>query len=446
MSAARLLAVPDFRRLWSSHTVSLLGDQIRTLALPLAAVLTLHAGPAQMGLLTAAGTVPALLFSVAAGAASDRYGRRRATMVAADVLRALLLASVPVAAVFDVLSLPQLYAVAFGTGTLSVLFDVADSSLFVAVVPRESYVAANSLIHGSRAASYLAGPSLAGVLVQVVGAPFTVLADAVSFLVSALFLGRIRVADPPTERARGAVVDGLRYLRRSRTMNAGLVGCAALNLFNFAFVALFTLYATTTLGISPGTLGLLLGVGAVGSLLGALVTGRLGTLIGIGRTAVLGMVLFPAPLVLVPLAHRPGPLALVLVLASEFGAGLGVMMLDISFGSISAAVVPARLRARITGAFETVNYGVRPLGSLLGGALGATLGLRPALWIATVGALTGVLFVLPSPIRRMRRLPDHPEEQLAAPATPPPATGVPVPGQATGPVSDATATGQSSAP
>jgi MFS family permease len=408
----RMLHAPDFRRLWGSHTVSLLGDQIRTLALPLAAVLVLHAGPGQMGLLTAAGTQPALLFSLLAGAASDRYGRRRRTMVLADLLRAALLATVPVAAVFGTLSLTQLYLVAFGTGTLSVLFDVADASMFVAVVPRERFVAANSLIHGSRAASYLAGPSLGGLLVQAVGAPLALLADAVSFLASAVLLRGIRASEPPTERTGLAgLVGGLSYLRRSATIRATLAGTAVMNLFNFAFAALFTLYATTALGISPGTLGLVLGAGAIGSLLGAFLTPRLGRLIGIGPAALIGMVLFPAPLILVPLADRPGPTALLLVFGSEFGAGLGVMMLDIAFGSITAAIVPARLRARVSGAFQSVNYGVRPIGSLLGGALGAALGLRPALWIATVGALAGVLFVLPSPVRRIRVLPDEPEEQ-----------------------------------
>lgn len=406
-----VLALRDFRRLWASHTVSLLGDQVTTLALPLAAVLVLHAGAGQMGLLTAAGMAPSLLFSLHAGALSDRYGRRRHTMIIADLVRALVLLTVPAAALFGALGLAQLYAVAFTTGTLSVLFTVADTSLFAAVVPTERYVAANSLQHGSRAVSYLAGPSLGGLLVQAVTAPYAVLVDAVSFVVSAVFLRGIRGPEPATEPAgRGAVLGGLRYLRRSPTMRTVLVGAATLNLFNFMFTALFTLYATTVLGISPGTLGLVLGAGAVGTLLGSLLTGRCARVIGIGPTLIVGMIVFPAPLLLVPLCSEPGTPALLLVFASEFGSGLGVMMLDIAAGSITAASVPERLRSRVSGAFQMVNYGVRPVGALIGGGLGAALGLRPALWVATVGALAGVLWLLPGPVRRMRVLPTEPEE------------------------------------
>lgn len=415
----RPLTAPDFRRLWASHTVSLFGDQVSILALPLTAVFALHADAGAMGLLTAAGMLPSLLFSLHAGSFSDRYGHRRRTMVAADLGRAAVLVSVPLAAAFGVLSMTQLYAVAFAIGTLSVAFSVADSSLFAAAVPSGEYVAANSLLQGSRAASLLGGPSLGGLLVQAVTAPFAVLVDTLSFLVSAAFVHRVRTVEPPTEHVdRSRVSAGLRYLRWSGTMRALLASTATVNLFNFMFVALFTLYATRTLGIRPGTLGLLLGAGAVGSLLGSAMTGILSRRLGIGPTFLVGMVLFPAPLILVPLADRPGTDALTLVFAAEFGSGLGVMMLDIAIGSIMAATVPVRLRARVSGAYQAVNYGVRPLGSLLGGALGALLGLRAALWIATLGALVGVVWALPGPLRRMRTLPTAAEEAVPSSTSP----------------------------
>ncbi len=412
------LGIPDFRRLWTSHTVSLFGDQVSVLALPLTAVLILHAGPGAMGLLTAADMLPSLLFSLYAGSWSDRYGHRRLTMVVADVTRAVLLCTVPVAAVLGVLGLAQLFAVAFTVGTLNVWFSVANASLFVAVLPDEGYVGGQSLIHGSRAFSSLIGPGLGGVLVQVFTAPFAVLADAASFLLSALALTRIRSAEPPTEPARrGGVTAGLAYLRRSPTMRALLSATTTVNLFNFMFAALFTLYATRTLGMRPGTLGLVLGVGAIGGVLGSFLAGPLTRLIGVGPTMIVGTALFPAPLILVPLAGGPGPTAVLLVLASEFGSGIGVMLLDIAIGSIMAATVPARMRARVSGAYQAVNYGVRPIGSLLGGALGTVLGLRPTLWIATVGALAGVLWLLPSPVRRMRALPVAPEEPALVPSS-----------------------------
>lgn len=417
MRPGGLFAGRDFRRLWASHTVSLFGDQVSTLALPLTAVLVLRAGPGAMGMLTAAGMLPSLLFSLYAGSWSDRHGRRRRTMLVTDLARAVLLCSVPVAALFGVLGLPQLYLVAFGVGALGVWFSVADASLFVAVVPTERYVAAQSAIHGSRAFSNLAGPSLGGILVQVLTAPFAVLVDAASFLVSAVALSGIRATEPPTEPARrGAVTAGLAYLRRSPVMRALLAATATVNLFNFMFIALFTLYATRQLGMRPGTLGVVLGAGAVGALLGSAVAGPLTRRLGVGPVLVLGTVLFPAPLLLVPLAAGPGPGAVGLVFGSEFGSGLGVMLLDIAIGAVMAATVPPRLRARVSGAYQAVNYGVRPLGSLLGGAAGSLLGLRPALWIATVGALAGVLFLVPSPVPRLRTLPAEPDE---APARPP---------------------------
>ncbi|HEY3185298.1 MAG TPA: MFS transporter [Gaiellaceae bacterium] len=400
----------DFRRYWVGQTVSLFGDQISLIALPLTAVLVLHANAAQMGFLTTVLLVPNLLFSLHAGAWVDRRGRRRQTMLATDVGRALLLATVPVAYAFGHLTFAHLYVVAFLTGALSVLFYVAYSALFVALVPRDDFMNANSLLHGSRAFSFLGGPSVGGVLVQLLRAPYALAADVVSFLVSAFFLGRMRVEEPPgaTEDGEG-VMTGARWLWRSPVMRSNLGAVATINYFNFVFFALFILYATRSLHVRPATLGLVLGAGAVGGVLGSVVTGRISRRIGVGTTFALGCVLFPAPLVLVPAAGGPKWLVLALLFASEFGSGLGVMMLDIAAGSISAAIVPARLRSRVSGAFMVVNYGVRPLGTMTAGALGSWIGLRPTLWFATVGAMLGILWLLPSPIFGLRELPETAE-------------------------------------
>jgi MFS family permease len=178
------------------------------------------------------------------------------------------------------------------------------------------------------------------------------------------------------------------------------------NFFNFVFWALFVLYVSRELEIPPGTLGLILGAGAVGGVIGSIVTGPIGRRIGIGPAFVIGCIGFPLPLVLVPLAEGPRWLVVTMLFLAEFGSGLGVMMIDISAGAMFAAIIPHRLRARVSGAYSAVNYGVRPLGSLVGGALGSTIGLRPTLWIGAVGALAGVLWLLPSPIPRLRELPE----------------------------------------
>jgi MFS family permease len=409
----RLVRVPDvlrerdFRRFWLGETVSLVGDQITLIALPLVAVLELDANASQMGLLTAAALVPNLLFSLHAGAWIDRRGKRRQMMIATALGRAVLLASIPLAYVIGVLSFAQLYVASFLVGTLSVLFFVAYSTLFVSLVPRSRYLEANSLLHGSRALSFVAGPSVGGLLVQALSAPGALVADAVSFLASAFSLNSISPAEPPTEEPqRGHVKAGIRYIRNSPIVRASLLATATINFFNFIFWALFILYATQVLEVRPSLLGLVLGAASIGGVIGSLIAGRLSRTIGVGPAFAVGCVVFPAPLVLVPLAGGAHWRIVSLLFAAEFLSGLGVMVLDITAASIKAALVPDRLRARVSGAYMLVNYGVRPIGALVGGALGSWIGLRPTLWIASVGAVTGVLWLLPSPILRLRELPE----------------------------------------
>ncbi len=394
-----------FRRYWDASTISMFGDQISGIALPLAAVIVLHAQPAEMGYLVALEWLPSLLFGLHAGAWADRHGRRRRTMIGADLGRAALLATVPVCYALHVLTLTQLYLVTFAAGTASILFNVSDATLFVSIVAEDRYVDGQSLIYGSRALSFMGGPSIGGLLVQVFTAPFAVIADALSFLGSAFFLGRIRPAEPPADDRGGAVTAGLRFTVRSPIVRASLIGVATINFFNLMFGALFMLYAIRLLHVRPGVLGLVLGGGAVGGVLGALMTRRIAARIGIGWAYVAGCLVFTAPLMLVPLARSP--LVLELLFTAEFASGFGVMILDISIGAIFAAVIPDALRSRVTGAFQAVNYGTRPLGALVGGLLGATLGIRPALWIATAGGVAAALLLLPSPLPRFK-MPDPP--------------------------------------
>jgi len=406
----------QFRTFFAGQAISLVGDQVTLIALPLVAVLALDATPAQMGYLVTAALLPSLLFSLHTGAWVDRAGRRRQVMIAADLGRAAALASVPIAYAFGALTFEQLYVVGFATGLLSVFFFVSYTTLFVVLVPRERYVEGNSLLHGSRALSAVVGPSLGGALVQLLTAPVALAADALSFVASAVSLAWIRPEEPPTESAEsGHLSAGMRYIVRSRAIRASLAATATINFFNFVFFALIILYANRYLGVGPGALGLVLGLGAAGAVLGALVTGRISRRIGIGPTYVVGCIVFPAPLVLVPLARGPHWVVLACLFLAEFGSGLGVMLLDIASGAIKAALVPDRLRARVTGAYMVVNYGVRPVGAFLGGALGGAIGVQTTLWIAVAGGMLGFLWLLPSPIPKMRELPatEEPDDQGA---------------------------------
>jgi MFS family permease len=405
-SAWRLLRDLAFRRYWTGQAISLVGDQITLLALPLLAVLLLQATPAQMGYLTAAGLAPNLVFSLYAGVWVDRRSSRRLVMVWADIGRAVLIATIPIAYALDTLTLTHLYVVAFGVGTLAALFEVANATLFVSLVPPERYVAANSLINGSRAMSFVVGPSAAGWLVQILTAPIALIADALSYVASAAQLLRIKPTEPPPETERkGQLGAGARFLAGSRALWTLILAVTTLNFFNYMFSTLVILYVTTSLGVSPGLIGLILGAASVGALLGSVITGRLTRAVGVGPAYVIGLLAFPAPLILVPLAGGPRPMVLALLFLAEFGAGLGVMILDISAGSLMAAIIPNRLRARVAGVTRTINYGIRPLGALAGGALGTAIGVRPTLWVATVGALAGVLWMIGSPVVRMRELP-----------------------------------------
>jgi MFS family permease len=412
-----LLRETTFRRYWSAQSISMFGDQISSLALPLVAVLALHANAAQMGFLAALVWLPSLLFGLHAGALVDRLGRRRLTMIVADLGRAALLISIPVCYAAGVLTLWQLYGVAFGVGTLSVLFVVSDPALFVSLVPDDKYVSGQSLVYGSRAISFVGGPSVGGILVQLLSAPGAVIADAASYLGSAFFLTRIRPAEPPkAEPGKGTLMAGARFIRSSPIVRSSLIAVSVINFFDFVFLALFVLYATKSLHIVPGVLGLILGAGAIGGVLGATVTGKLADRIGVGRAYVIGCLLFTAPLALVPAAAGPRPVILAMLFAAEFVSGFGVMALDISVGAIFAAVIPNEMRSRVTGAFQAVNYGTRPLGALLGGLLGTLIGTRPTLWIAAAGATLGFVLLLPTPLPKFR-MPSS--EESIAPAESP---------------------------
>jgi predicted MFS family arabinose efflux permease len=279
------------------------------------------------------------------------------------------------------------------------------------VVPRDRYVEGESLLNGSRAMSVIVGQSGAGLLVTVFSAPGALVLDALTFLVSALMLARIRPVEPPAaEPGQGQLVAGVRFIAGSGIVRSALGATATVNFFTFVLNAIVILYATRSLHVRPAVLGLVLGVGAVGAVLGSLVTGRVTRRVGMGPTFIAGCVLYPAPLALIPAAGGPHTLVLACLFAAEFGSGIGVMLLDIAGGAIFAGVIPHEVRSRVSGAYRTVNYGVRPLGAVTGGLLGSAIGLRPTLWLAVAGAVTCALWLVRSPLSALRELEPTPPE------------------------------------
>ncbi|WP_433722975.1 MFS transporter [Actinoplanes sp. CA-051413] len=402
-----------FERLWAGQTISQFGDRISELALPLIAVLTLSATPTQVGLLTAAVWTPNLL-SLLVGSWVDRQAHRKRLLVAADLLRAAALLSLPVAHWLGVVTLAQLFAVALLAGAGQVLFSAAYPSFFVALVDRSRYVEANSKLSVSRSASFVAGPALGGLLIQAVTAPVAMLVDAVSFLGSALLIGRIKVAPVPVEPRRSLLADardGLRYVLSHPYLRAGLGCVTTVNFFGYVAQALVVLFATRTLGLPVGVIGLALGLGALGGLAGAALAPRLSRRFGVGRMMLLGAILFPAPTAVIALAGGPVWLAATLLAVAEAIAGFGVMMMDINLNSVQAAVMADEMRSRVAGVFGTINYGARPLGAVVGGLLGSGIGLRPTLLIAAAGGMLGSWWLLRSPLPRVRTM-----ESLTPPA------------------------------
>ncbi|GAA1595515.1 MFS transporter [Actinoplanes couchii] len=395
-----------FASFWAGETVSQFGDRISELAIPLIAVTLLAATPAEVGLLTAAIWAPNLL-SIVVGAWVDRQAHRKRLLVLADLLRAAALLSLPIACWTGALALPQLFAVALLTGVGQVLFSCSYQSFFVTLVDRDHYVEANSKLSTSRSASFVAGPAAGGFLIQALSAPVAILIDAVSFLLSAVLIGRIPAEPTPVGERKSLVAGigaGLRYVLGHSYLRASLACVTTVNFFGFVAQALVILYISRELGLPAGLIGLAFGLGATGALLGAVITPKLSARYGVGRTAVAGAILFPAPTAAIALADGPQWLIVTIIVLAEAVAGAGVMLMDINLNSVQTSVISDDMRSRVSGVFGTINYGARPLGAMIGGLLGESLGLRPTLLIAAAGGVLSCLWLLGSPIPKLRSL------------------------------------------
>ena len=413
-----------FRSYWASQGISQFGDRITELALPLLAITVLHASTSQVGFLTAAVWAP-YICALFVGAWVDRQRRKRRVQVYADLARALVLASLPIAAWLQFPTLAQLFVVAALAGLGEVFFNTAQPNIFVNLVARDAYVQANSKISTVRSVSFLAGPAVGGFLIQALTAPLAILVDAASFLASAFLIGHIDLTEPPPQSAHGesllgGATQGLTFVRRHQFLRASL-GCAAtLNFFNFIGAALLILFASRELGLSATLIGLALGAGASGGLAAALLAPRIGKRLGVGVTIILGASIAAAGLAIVPLASGSTLTKAIVFGAAEFVSGIGIMLFDVNLNAVQTSVTPDEMRSRASGAFSTINYGVRPLGAIVGGLLGTTLGVRQTLFIAALGMATACIWLLTSPIRTTRDMKqlDDIDPYTGAPARP----------------------------
>ncbi|KAA2252183.1 MFS transporter [Solihabitans fulvus] len=404
----------DFRLLWGGQTVSELGASVSSLALPLVAVAQLGASAFQAALLTAASWSGYLLATLPAGPLADRMSRRR-LLVWCDIGRAAVTALIPIAALAGVLTLAQLYVVTVVTSVLSAVFDVAYPSYLPSLVDKDQLVDANGKLSTAGSVAQLAGPSLAGVLVSSIGATRAVVADAASFVVSVLSLLAIRTPEAPPEpepeaesqprrQVRAEILDALRFLLRHRILRSIAASSALSNLFVAMALALELVFLVRDLHAQPWQIGFVMLGGAVGGLLGGLLTGRLAKRIGTARMIWLPFLALGWSGLLAPLARGGWGVYLVAVGSLVFAAS------SVPFNAAATgyrqAICPPESLGRVNAASRWLSWGTAPVGAVLGGLLGDWIGVRTTLVVAGFGAWACCLFVLCSPLRRMRDIPE----------------------------------------
>jgi MFS family permease len=402
--SGKLLGHSGFRRLWLGQSISEFGSQITVLALPLAAVLVLHATTFQVGLLTTAGMAAFLLIGLPAGVWVDRM-RRRYVMIISDVVRAIVLASVPFAYGLGVLTLWQLYAVAFVMGVATVFFDVAYMSYLPGLVGREFVVEANAKLQATASIAQVGGPSASGFLIGLLTAPVAFVVDAASFVVSVLSLLVIREREPAPERTgprslRREMAEGLHFVIRQPILRM-IAGCTSTsNLFSSSLFAISVVFLVRQVHLDASSIGVLTSLGAIGGIIGALSCGVLRRWIGSARLIWLSVTVSGPFALLIP-ATGPG-WRLLFFAVGEFMFSFGSVVYNVHQASFRQLLCPPGLLGRMNATIRFIVWGTIPLGGLLGGALGTWLGNRNALWVGAAGIALAPIWVLASPLLRMR--------------------------------------------
>ena len=404
MLGGRLWRDGEFLKLWAGQGISEIGSQVSLLALPTVAILVLGATPFQVGLLAACETLAFPLLGLIAGVYVDRL-RRRPIMIACDIGRLLALASVPIAFALNVLSMPQLYAVALITGVGTVFFDVAYQSYLPALIPRTDLIEGNTKLQVTSSVAQMAGPALGGFLIQLLGPARAVVVDAASFLVSVASLIWIRRAEPSPAPAsesgrRGFFAEmweGIQVVFGNSTIWKIAGSTSTSNLGSNLFFAVFLIFVYRTLHLNPGTVGVIFAAGAIGGLLGALTAAWIPRRIGLGPTLFVTILLGGLSLVLVPLAQYG--FAIPLLFASMFLGSFVNPVYNINQVSLRQAITPDRVQGRMNATVRTIIWGTNPIGAFIGGIIGSAYGIIPALYVGIAVSLFAGFWILLGPIR-----------------------------------------------
>ena len=399
----------DFVKFWLGQTVSQFGSGITGIALPLTGVLLLAATPSQMGILSALDGAAVLAIGLFVGVWVDRI-RRRPLLIATDLGRAFILSTVPLAALFGVLHIEQLYVVAALTGMLTVIFNVANQSFLPSLIPQTSLVEGNSKLGVSDSLAEIGGPAVAGPLVQLISAPFAVFFDALSFLFSAFCLGLIRKPEPPVAAAENRegiwyeLVQGLREVLKNPLLRSLAGGVGAFNFFGNFVGALYALYVVRELHAAPLFLGFLIATGGVSALVGAFVAERIVRRFGLGLTAGATLFIYGATGLLIPLAAGPTAIALSFLFTSQLVGDASVSIHLIAEVSLRQSIVPGNMLGRTNASLQFLSQGVAPIGALLAGILGGLIGLRLTILIGVLGVMAAGGWLLLSPIRNISEI------------------------------------------
>ncbi|MGW0809740.1 MFS transporter [Nonomuraea sp. NPDC002799] len=410
----------DYRLLWTARTVSVSGSEVSKLAIPLTAVTLMTASPSQMGLLTAAASVPALLLGLQSGAIADRLRRHRPLMIACELVSCVAAATVPVAWFLGVLNILWLIVVALVIGAAGVLFKAANFPHVAAVVSPEQRTEAMAGFHASYSVASVSGPGLAGILVQVLTAPIAVLAEAVSFLASALLLRAIRTPEHnEPAQSRGMwrdVVEGLRASVSHPVLRALLGSGVTINFFAMAYTAVYMLYMLNTLNIPKGMIGALVALSGVGGLLGAWATVRLAKRFGENRVLLVSVLFFPIEILVVGLLTGPLWWKLSLLALTATITGGIVVAFATCLGALVLRESTPELRGRVNATMTFAVQGVLALGGIAGGVLAEFVGLRAVILMCAAGIALSSIWIWTSPLRPRPKSSRTP----ATPSTPAP--------------------------
>jgi predicted MFS family arabinose efflux permease len=406
-----LWANSDFVKLWAGQTVSKFGTHISEAAIAATAVLVLQATPAQMGFLGLFAGLPVLVISLLAGVWVDRL-RRKPILIGADLGRAFILLSIPLAALMGSLSMSQLYVVAGLAGVLSVFYNVADQSFLPAVVTRDKLVEANARIGASDALAEIAGPSLAGILVQWMSAPYAIFVDASSYLFSAASLGMIRASEPPpVSQAHPHVwhemVAGLRIVTRHPILRALMATTATHRFFGSFIGTIYWLFLVRDLGLPPAIVGVSIGIGGVGAFLGTLVAEPFTRRFGVGRTIIGSLIIVPlwSGLLLLPLTTWSVSMVSGIFFVMQLMGDIFWSVFFINVVSLRQGIIPAHILGRASASLDFVGEGAGPIGALVAGVVATAIGARATWLIGAAGILAGSLWLIFSPVRRLQVLP-----------------------------------------